>query len=459
MIYFFLATAIILLNRKKLGWKHDWYGSFKLPVIIISTFMGLYFTSTGYNFYFDSGFYFDKLIILLIVISVYISPYFLLFLCPLIWLSMAQLNLPTGGYSITDKMLPIVLLNFFVTSIVFYTAFNLKFKMIKSFKIDFFFFKELVLSGLIIIVGGAYFIPFLGKLFISPGVFDWSFKEDFALAVVKFFERGWLINFHYKTVIIEVVNNLSSLLLTCALLIEGSVLLISKSKKTAMFVLLLVVFLHFAIFSLSGILFWKWVIADLSVYYILYKHRWEVFSKSFYKLTILLFIIFSNIFLPFNRLAWFSTNYSNDYYINVIDENNNEYSVSPNSFHPYEIFMEFSRWNLYNSNLNTTTTDFAKVSYDYDKKIFNNKKNLNHNNLIKIKKFFKRYFTNYNNNISKRSGNFLPNHIYSNPGSNIDFEFKTTVKTIKIYNKECLFNNNYKKLCEVDLIDVINIDK
>lgn len=459
LIYFFLTIAIILLNRKKLGWKYDWYSKFRLPVIIVSTFMGLYFISTGYNFYFDSGFYFDKLIILLIIISVYISPYFLLFLYPLIWLSMSQLNLPIGGYSITDKMLPLMLINFFVTSFLFRSVFKLKFKLITTFKIDKYIFKELVLSGLLIIVSGAYFIPFLGKLSISPGFFDWGFKEDFALAVVKYFDRGWLLNFHHKTIIIEVVKNLSSVLLTFALLIEGSVLLISKSKKTAMIVLLLVVILHFAIFSLSGILFWKWIITDLCVFYILYRYRWEVFSKPFYSFTILLFIIFSDIFLPFNRLAWFSTNYSSNYYINVIDENNHEYSVSPNSFHPYEIFMEFSRWNLYNNNLNTTTNEFAKVSYDYDKKSFNTTKNLNYSNLIVLKSFFKRYFTNYNNNISKRSGNFLPNHIYSNPGSKIDFDFKTKVKTVKIYNKECLYNDVLEKKCEVDLIDVININK
>ena len=75
------------------------------------------------------------------------------------------------------------------------------------------------------------------------------------------------------------------------------------------------------------------------------------------------------------------------------------------------------------------------------------------------KKFFKRYFINYNNNTSKRWGNFLPNHIYSNPGSKMDFDFKTIVKTIKIYNKECLYNDNLEKICEVDLIDVININK
>jgi len=458
LIYFFLATAIILLNRKKLGWKHDWYYKFRLPVIIIFTVIGLYFISTGYNFYFDSGFYFDKLIILLFIILVNISPYFLLFLYPLIWFSMAQLNLPVGGYSITDKMLPLMLMNFFVSSVVFHNAFKFKFKLINSLKIDQYFFKELVFSGLLIIVAGAYFLPFLGKLSISPGLFDWSFKEDFALAAVKYFERGWLLNFNYKTTIVELVKNLSPLLLTLALFVEGSVLLISKSKKTAMIVLLLVVILHFAIFSLSGILFWKWILADLCIFYIIYKYRWEVFSKSFYKYTIFIFIIFSDIFLPFNRLAWFSTNYSSDYYINVIDENNHEYSVTPNSFYPYEIFMEFSRWNLYNSNLNSTTNEFAKVTYDYDKKKFNDK-NLNHTNLIDIKKFFKRYFKNYNNNSSKRWGNFLPNHIYSNPGSKMDFDFKTTVKTIKIYHKECLYNDNLEKICEVDLIDVININK
>ena len=442
-IIFITTTTLFILFRNKIMWS-DITDNKSLRILILLTTLIFTYTTTfsSFNYFTGNAAIIDRVLIIIFSILVYFSPLFLFYFFPILFLNYASSDFPLNEFSYTDKLLPLSIIIFTFCLALFHTILKNKIK---------FQYEKIWLLGSLIIIFGSYFSPFLTKVLISPNLIDWFIIEDFGLALERYIARGWLLNLNQDIIgyIKDFVFNFQKPLLFISFIFEGIAIFLFLNRKISILIISLFTILNIAIFSLSAIFFWKWILFNLMFigYLIFTKPNFDFKNKG---IVITFSIIVSFTLAIFPKLGWYSMPYTLNYSLIVEDKEGTNYNVKGNEMAPFDIYFTFSRWDVLDKNqLPTSTSNYDELKFyrslnteeliKYQKK--NGQNRFNQNKLNKLEFFLSEYFKNFNKKISSP-------HFYFKPYSHIQtqvknkFLFDKKVKKVKIVATEYWFEKN-----------------
>jgi len=461
LLYTLVVGFFCFLARKSIFWSRN---EVSKSFLIIIFFTSLIFTFnngfSGFNFFTNNWYYFDRILLIISSILLLISPFAFFIYFPVLFLFFSSFNYPLDSFSFADKSLPLFVL-FYTLSL--YGCFLIVKLLNKKVR-----FEVMWIFGILMIVCCSYLAPFLIKLSISENYFDWFLKEDFSMAFQFYLDRGWLLNLSSSSInfIKDLLSNYQKIFLFIALLIEALGLFLFFRWRYSAFIIFIMTTLNVGIFFLSAIFFWKWITFNLLIIsYLIYKKPSLDLSRTFIFATVLISIFYAYSIPFFPKLGWYSTPYKLVYYLDVEDENGEKFSIQGKDMAPFDIYFTFSRWDIFNKDqLNISHMDYKDIEYFKNKSVVSLKAELKNRGINKydadndkiLELFLREYFTNFNQSEFKKELIISPPaHIQIrsiNP-----FLFDKKVRKINIMAKELWYGNDSNKDFELHILKTIEL--
>jgi len=207
------------------------------------------FSTYNYNFYFNQGHLLDRLLLIGLVPLIWWRPVFvfpfLLLLCAVIW----QFAIPLGQYSWAQQYMPIRLLTLFGATLLL-TA-------ITGRRLG----NHYVFLACCLVMAH-YWVPGVGKLAI-----DWTSQGHVYNLLPSTYANGWLgfLEPERISAIARAIARLDSLILFFTLLFQLGAIIALWRRQLLIALLCIYPLFHLAIFSLSGIFFWQWIIVEAAL--------------------------------------------------------------------------------------------------------------------------------------------------------------------------------------------------
>lgn len=477
IIYFLVVTLVSI----KLNFFNPWKFYFKdksyikyLPFAFAIILTWTY-SMNDYNIYYDQAYYIDRILLIGFTVLFWFYPVIIVYYLPIMFLQMGQFYAPNSSYLLTDKYMVFNDLFFFYGWIVLFLVWE-KFKN-KLPKIEISDWVNIIIMFFLVVHGAAYFLPFLEKILIdgSPN------EGGLALGTSQFLQRGWLkghCDLTFVKTLIESVKSVELVLMWATFIVQGAGLFITANRKLAILVLLCTSGFNFFVFLISGIFFWKWILANLVLILFIIKFKPDLFKpeNSIYKYIGIGVIAISYFVITSPLLGWHFLPFSNNHVIEVVTRSGSHKMVNPHEIYGYDTFFQ-------NPNNFLPAYDGQHVSgYTIDHYIWKKTKNktvkqledyrvefginnYSENKVNLLQSFIKRYFKNFNSRLE--SGGWINSkvgcwrHTYkwnSCYTSNV-FDFSAPVSEIKIYRDECIYNQKFFYDCDKILILEIDVPR
>jgi hypothetical protein len=228
-------------------------------------------------------------------------------------------------------------------------------------------YKQLTLLAFFIVVicfhASNYFIPGLGKILLSEYYIDWIWVNDLGNILMAKYSQGWLTEFVSIETIQIIVGWVSTLTIPMQLFaftIQVIVLFVFSNKRFALILFISFELLHLGIFIASGIFFWKWMLLNFGIVYViknLDKHDIKRIFNYKVMLFTMPFIMLGYGFFHAYWLAWYDTPLNNFNQVYATTEDGQRYEIDINLFAPYDRIF-------YRRNLNCFIDKSLKSSWD-----------------------------------------------------------------------------------------------
>ena len=298
-------------------------------LVLAAALLAWSFSTYDYNLYFDQGHYFDRALLLVLVSLFWWRPLFvfpfLVVLLPII----GQFYYPLGGYSWTALLLPVRIL------MLFGATWLLR-----------------VLSGYWKVTDFAFLVCCLLASHYWPSALQklrmgWLVQDHVYFLLPSTYANGWLsfldpVRLSALTALLSLFNLPIKVL---ALLIEGGCLAFLWRRRFLLILLGSWVLFHLAIFSISGILFWRWIILAAALILLFVRNRrspaFAIFSRPHLVLSLALILGSALWFRPI-ALAWYDTRASYTYRFEAEGASGRKYSLAPEFFAPYDVRFTLS---------------------------------------------------------------------------------------------------------------------
>ncbi|MEM9553853.1 MAG: hypothetical protein AAGC60_06325 [Acidobacteriota bacterium] len=238
----------------------------RLAVLVPAALLTWAVATFGHNHYFDQPYLADRLVLVVLCALVWLHP---LFVAPLTFALLAFSSqtlhpLPGSSWIWVDRRLPFDILVLFLA--------YLAVKALCAPRRPWLFpFMALCLAG------GTYWHAALAKMSAGPTPWTWLLDNHTSnLLVSSHLAIGFAGFLELDTVLAlaRMVRPFDGVLNLVTLVIEASGLLLVVSRRLTHGVLLALVLLHCGIVFLSGIFFWKWILVDLALVWLVGRlHR------------------------------------------------------------------------------------------------------------------------------------------------------------------------------------------
>jgi len=428
---FFLSGLLVIylpffVNRKK-------YSTLSIPINerIIITVCALVLSwelcTYQYNYYLDSAFYADRLILVLLSLVLFRFPIFTPLFIAFAFVYRSQFNYPLEGFMLIDKRI------LFDVLIMFTVVFNLR-HFVPSFKTPFLFF-------VLCIMAGNYFYSGMAKVFISPHGYEWFVYNRPADLFLNVHYRGWMAGVNEESIssIYSFLDNYGQVFQFIVFLTECAGLFLLRSRKFALVILSSLFFMHVGIFIFGSMIFWKWMALDLLMIFILFRMKFDLQKQLFTKklfLSSVVVVILSFFWLKPARIAWADSPYTLYFTYETIDEKGTVYEYPKNEMDPYQQWIQYDRFLFL---VNEKCLNVSGFGYTSDLLLSQRIKEIGVEQILSLEKkeginffdeekrngyneFIRTYFTNRN----KRLGNLFlpsvfhaPHHIYNSVSGNV----------------------------------------
>jgi hypothetical protein len=330
-IFLLLWGLVPIVKFRDLRWgKFENGRSLRFAIFLIALILAWSFSTYDYNHYYNQAHYFDRFLLILLALLIWLHPIFVSFFVLFAIVMARQFSFPLADYSWTDKRV------LFDVLILFSTL--LYAKLFWRWAERYF-----LLLGLCLFTAN-YVMSAAGKLSLN-----WLAHDDLADLVVAGYVNGWF-PFWSETAVLRLADlihtiNLPLLLLT--LLIEIAPIFLFLHRRLAIIILLGVVGLHLNIFLSSGIFFWKWIALALIFVFVLMrldgKQVTAVFNKQNVALSLFIFLLSPLFFHPV-QLAWYDTPFNNFYRLEAVGESGRVYEIDRHFLAPYDIIFAQNRF-------------------------------------------------------------------------------------------------------------------
>lgn len=336
----FLAALLLLYLPWFWAWKkklppHGFSGSERVIAGVAALLLAWELCTYDYNYYLDRAFYADRIVLLLLALSLFrlpaIAPLFLAFA----FVYRSQFNYPAGGFPLFDKRLLFDLLVMLIS--VRYVRL-----LIPDLKKNFLFFA-------LAIVAANYFASGAAKLMISPHGTEWVFGNRLENLFMNVHLRGWRAEADDATIagIRLFLSRFGVYFQVAVLLLELGAVFVLRSRKTALLLLPLLGLMHLGIFYFGSMLFWKWMLIDFTLAAVLFFDRRPaeaVFAgkKTFLPAATAVLLGFAWL-QPFT-IGWHDTKFNQYFTYEVEDDSGQIYRMEKNAFDPFHQWIQYDQF-------------------------------------------------------------------------------------------------------------------
>lgn len=319
--------AVFLAVRSRTGgprWTELEHGPrLRLLTVIVAGSLAWVYATYPYNFHLDRAHVVDRLLLAALVPLVWWRPIALLaFIVALLPLA-GQFAHPIGGFSWAAPILPI-------RALLLVCGFALLRMLTGRIRTA-----DLVFV-LCCLVAAHYWASGLAKLQLG-----WLRGDGVAWLLPATYAGGWLAFLDPATIsaITAALARLNPLLCIGTLLLECGALLALTHRAALRTLLGAWIALHAAIFALTGILFWEWMLLDGAILLLLLlpgrAPEWPIFTRAHLALSVLLIGGAAVWFRPI-PLAWLDSPASYAFRITATGASGRVYSLHPRFFAPYD---------------------------------------------------------------------------------------------------------------------------
>ena len=297
----------------------------------------------AYNYYFHQGYYFDRILLLILALLTIWRPIFILPFLLLAYVFLWQLAEPNiGAQSIfIHKFHVLRILTIFAAFYSIYLITGYK-KIVPFFVL------------VACYIGTSYFAAALTKALI-PG---WLSSEQLHLMIVNAYSVGWLSFLSVAQIEswVKLLQSFDSILRWGVILIQFSCVLLLYKRWSILALLSILTIFHLGIFLFNGYFFWTWIIVNLSFLslFIAAERTTQSFSKSLFNPAIFLLsitlIVSGTFWARPAKLGWLDTplNYQCD--IKVKSMGVEDIHLHPSFFAPYNEALMFSNCHAFDQN-------------------------------------------------------------------------------------------------------------
>lgn len=348
-----LVIVLLLLNTVKFQqnrWLSQWSWSaleqgkaLRMLVMAVVFIMMWAFASYGYNYYYNQPHYWDRLLLVLLAILVYINPLFVIPFTMVCYFISYQFIFPVA-YSYTDKQLLfefLALFGFFVAVRPFTRGRTMDF----------------IFMGLCMI-GAYYYFPGIEKLHVgADSSINWVLDNKLHHYVVFSYEKGWLA-FRSQELVYTIADIVQALRvpfqLFTVIMEVGALFIVLLRRRGAVVILLLAILLHTGIMISSGVFFWKWITLDGAMAWFIWRYgNHEDIAPIFKPFPIMLSVIIiasGTLFFDVIHLGWWNSPIHSYYKFDVIDTQGNTYDLAYSQLQPYDFAITQNRLRFVNDN-------------------------------------------------------------------------------------------------------------
>jgi hypothetical protein len=464
---FFILTLLLFylplfLKRKIIRAKLFIYGGPQRLIVFTSAFLLVWeLTTYNYNYYLDHAFYLDRVILLVLALLLLRSPLFLPLFIAWAYVYRSQFNYPIDGFALFDKKLLFDLLVMFMAYMyakIYYPFLKISFVFLSF-----------------CIIAADYFICAAAKIVISPNGYEWLVDNDPVDLFMNVHARGWLTQSSETT-----INSFSTFLAAYGKLFQAVVFILEflalfllRSRKWSIALLCCLCSLHIGIFIFGSMLFWKWMVIDLVLIFILFRYKKlvqeELFSKKLF-VSSLIIILCSFLWLKPVPIAWFDTPANQYFTYEVVTDEGKTFEFDKNQMNPYHQWFQYDQFlflvdqpclplsgfgytlqfEIAEEVKNSQPEEYSKLENKLGKNYYDLRKKQNYENFIKT------YFANRNRLCGKSFFPSLlapPHHLYTSAYQNAYSE-RSPVRMFKI-----IFNRVYTKAGKTISISKETVDE
>ena len=276
-----------------------------------------------YNYYYDKLHLYDRVLIVGLALGAIWHPLFVAPFLAVVLVFVYQLRYPLRLFSYTDKQPLFDLLNLF-------SCFVYVRVVAPSTSSSRYLFVSLC------VMGAYYFASAVQKIRIG-----WVRDERLQYLLLAARDNGWLnwIGAEKMQAVVAAIGRLNPILLWFVMAVELGALLMLLNANVALILLAGAVILHVGILAASGILFWKWMIVDLtlgaSILSLSQGGRQEVFTTPLFLLSLVLVWLSSRWLWP-RTLGWLDTSLSPVFRFRCQMEDGRMCEVIPTQMTPYD---------------------------------------------------------------------------------------------------------------------------
>ncbi|HUQ52683.1 MAG TPA: hypothetical protein VM692_10720 [Gammaproteobacteria bacterium] len=323
-----LAAAAVLLTRYgKLGsaWGALECGAaLRTFVVVLIGALAWCLSTYGYNYYFDQGYYVERVLLVALVPLTWWRPVFALPFLALAYTFLWQLAEPALGGSIFPHKLQILrAVSLFAAAFLVYAVTG--YRRIAP-----------LLVLLCSFVAAAYWVAAVAKYNLS-----WLSDARLLTMPVSAYAHGWLAFLDPATVVAvsTAIGRYDPVLRALVLTLEGACLFFLWRRSLSMWLLGLLILFHCAIFALYGFFFWTWMLLDGALMLLLWRAGGSadtgVYNVRNAVLSVGLILAGSWWARP-PQLGWFDTPLTYTYRIQALDAEGRRSTVHPYFLTPYE---------------------------------------------------------------------------------------------------------------------------
>ena len=354
----FVIWLVLPTSRHRLTWHGiDCIGGLRWPIFAMGATLAWNYAGHPYNYYFDQSHCWDRWLLILLLLGMLRSPLLIPVFALELLVSRAQFSHPINAITTIGDELPIRVLGM-VAGCALWNGLLGGLESVRAGK-RFTFLNERRLPPLIrtdslvysilCLIASYYAFAGLAKLLLGASLTDWMRFSHMENLFVASYLNGWL-NHLPEARILEVADSIRSIsvpISVVTVLVEMSMALILLRQRGTALLLGAISSLHIGIVFMTGIIFWKWVVVDVSILVWLWLRRnddeirrmytgWR-FVASLPLMAVIMLVSHGNYF------TWWNTKWIKVYEFEARDDAGNVYLVDYADFSPYVLFDIYQR--------------------------------------------------------------------------------------------------------------------
>lgn len=446
LLFLLVPTALLLWGRGRMTWE-QWEHGKALRGLVMGLLAILAWSGSTFehNMYLDQLHLLDRVLLIALALLSWRTPLAVPFAVRWVWIMLYEPYQPIGLDNFEFRSLVEVLVVF---SVFVWASF------IRSYRAAHF-----LLVGLGC-WASYYYAAGVAKVYYGPS-WSWLFDDRLSNLAFTTYMRGWLSFIPEATYlsINEFLRHFDPLLTWFTLIFElGAVACYFLNRRLAQLWLVLGIVFQFGIFALTGICFWKWMLANLA--FLLFVSRggapvYKEMTRHWLVIAFGILIVFFSrertYFYPQTGVAWYDTRMLEDYTLQAIGESGESYLVASRFLMPMD--LHFSQGSLcYATNERSATQVYGVTGSHRTMMALENMKEAedalrianrgrrckDDRGRARFDDFFQKYFRSVNRHGGRPVGWLAwlgrPRHLWLFPKGNL-YDFQEPVKQIELWRE------------------------